>query len=287
MRPQPEPIGEPLPELSREVLFSSPLLELADVRCRGRCRHRSAEECTHAAQLILPYRGAFLRHLGQRAVLADASQVLFFSAGQPHQVSHPVDGGDASLVLTLAPDTLAALADTGGVDARGERFRRDRRTLSPAAQLRRAQLAARLARGEAGVLEAEVRLLELAREALVEAPRPRRRPTPATLQLVERTRLRLAQADGLRLSLARIGADVGASPVYLTQVFRDLEGVPLYRYQLQARLAQALALLPGADDLAALALDLGFASHSQFATRFRAAYGLTPSQWRRQAHGAK
>ena len=285
MRPRPAPAREPPPELTRTVLFASPLLELADVRCRGTCRHRSAEECTHAAQLILPYRGAFLRHLGRRAVLADATQVLFFGAGQPHQVSHPVDGGDASLVLTLAPQTLASLADTGGVDARGERFRRDRRTLSPATQLRRALLAARLARGEAGLLEAEVRLLDLAREALVEAPAPRRRPTPATLQLVERTRLRLAQADGHRLSLATIGADVGASPVYLTQVFRDLEGVPLYRYQLQARLAQALARLPEADDLAALALELGFASHSQFATRFRAAYGLTPSLWRRQAAG--
>jgi AraC-like DNA-binding protein len=287
MRATAAPTREPPPELTRAVLFASPLLELADVRCRGTCRHRSPEECAHAAQLILPYRGAFLRHVGQRAVLADASQVLFFGAGQPHQVSHPVEGGDASLVLTLAPDTLAALADTGGVDAHGERFRRDRRTLAPATQLRRAQVAARLARGEAGALEAEVRLLELAREALVEAPRPRRRPTPATLQLVERTRLRLAQADGHRLSLARIGRDVGASPVYLTQVFRDLEGVPLYRYQVQARLAQALARLPEADDLAALALELGFASHSQFATRFRAAYGLTPSQWRRQAHGAK
>src|SRR5688572_18603510 len=150
MRPTPTAVREPPPELTRTVLFASPLLELADVRCRGTCRHRSAEECTHAAQLILPYRGAFLRHLGRRAVLADASQVLFFGAGQPHQVSHPVDGGDASLVLTLAPQTLAALGDTGGVDARGDGFRRDRRTLAPATQLRRAQLAARLARGEAG-----------------------------------------------------------------------------------------------------------------------------------------
>jgi AraC-like DNA-binding protein len=285
MRAAKAPSREPPPELTRTVLFASPLLELADVRCRGSCRHRSPEECAHAAQLILPYRGAFLRHVGRRAVLADASQVLFFGAGQPHQVSHPVDGGDASLVLTLAPDTLAALADTGGVDAQGETFRRDRRTLSPATQLRRAAIAARLAQGEAGLLEAEVRLLDLAREALVESPAPRRTPTRATLQLVERTRLRLAQADGHRLSLAQIGKAVGANPVYLTQVFRDLEGVPLYRYQLQARLAQALALLPEADDLAALALELGFASHSQFATRFRAAYGLTPSQWRRQAAG--
>jgi AraC-like DNA-binding protein len=276
---------EPLPELTRTTLFASPQLELADVRCRGTCRHRSAEECTHAAQLILPYRGTFVRHLGGKAMLADANQVLFFGAGQPHQVSHPVEGGDASLVLTLAPETLAALADTGGIDAQGEGFRRDRRTLTPQAQLRRACVAARLASGEAGVLEAEVRLLELARDALLEAPPPRRKPTRATLPLDERVKLRLAQGDGQRLPLARIGEDVGASPVYLTQVFRDLEGVPLYRYQAQLRLAQALERLPGSDDLAALALELGFASHSQFATRFRAAYGLTPSQWRRQATG--
>jgi AraC-like DNA-binding protein len=273
-------VREPLPELSRTVLFASPLLELADVHCRGTCRHRSPEECTHAAQLILPYRGTFLRHLGRRALLADANQVLFFGAGQPHQVSHPVAGGDASLVLTLAPATLAELASTGGVDAQGERFRREQRTLAPAALMRRARIATRLARGDADALEAETTLLELARDALSPTAPPRRRPTAATRQLVERARLRLAEADGVRLSLAQIAQVAGASPVYLTQVFRDLEGVPLYRYQGQLRLAQALARLPDADDLATLALDLGFASHSQFATRFRAAFGVPPSRWR-------
>jgi AraC family transcriptional regulator len=78
---------------------------------------------------------------------------------------------------------------------------------------------------------------------------------------------------------------VGASPVYLTQVFRDLEGVPLYRYPGQLRLAQALARIPDADDLGALALELGFASHSQFTARFRAAYGVTPAQLRAAASG--
>jgi hypothetical protein len=34
--------------------------------------------------------------------------------------------------------------------------------------------------------------------------------------------------------------DVGVSPVYLTQLFRQVEGLPLYRYQLQRRLARAL-----------------------------------------------
>jgi AraC-like DNA-binding protein len=55
----------------------------------------------------------------------------------------------------------------------------------------------------------------------------------------------------------------------------------LYRYQLRLRLARALERLPGTDDVAALALELGFASHSQFTNRFRATYGTTPSAWRR------
>jgi AraC family transcriptional regulator len=274
---------EPPPELTRAVLFASPALELADVRCRGTCRHRSPEECQASAQLIFPYRGTFLRHLGSRAMLGDANQVLFFSAGQAHQVSHPLQGGDACLVLTLAPDVLAALAPTGHVAEHGDGFRLERRTLEPLAQLQRARIGRRLARADLEDFEAEAALYELVRATLAPQTPPRRKPTRATLQLVERTRLRLAEPDSARLSLAELGAAVGVSPVYLTQVFADLEGVPLYRYQLRLRLARALDRLPDCDDVAALALELGFASHSQFATRFRAAYGTTPSAWRRAA----
>ena len=65
-----------------------------------------------------------------------------------------------------------------------------------------------------------------------------------------------------------------------TQVFQQVEGVPLYRYQLQLRLARALDLLPECADLMALALDLGFSNHSHFATAFRQAYGRSPSAFR-------
>jgi AraC-like DNA-binding protein len=271
-------------ELTRTVLFASPALELADVRCRGTCRHRSPEECQQSAQLIFPYRGTFLRHLGSRAMLGDANQVLYFSAGQAHQVSHPLQGGDACLVLTLSPQVLAALAPTGDIiTPHGDGFRLERATLEPLAQLQRARLGRRLARGDLEDFEAEAALYDLARAALAPRDPPKRRPTRATLQLVERVKLRLAEPDAARLSLAELGAAVGVSPVYLTQVFADLEGVPLYRYQLRLRLARALDRLPDTDDVAALALELGFASHSQFATRFRAAYGTTPSAWRRAA----
>jgi AraC-like DNA-binding protein len=272
---------EPPPELTRTVLFASPALELADVRCRGTCRHRSPEECQAAAQLIFPYRGTFLRHLGARAMLGDANQVLYFSAGQAHQVSHPMQGGDACLVLTLSSAVLEALAPGGVVAEDGAGFRLEHRTLEPLAQLQRARVGRRLVAGDMEDFEAEAQLYALARAALAPRAPPRRKPTRATQQLDERVKLRLAEADASRLSLEQLGAAVGVSPVYLTQVFADLEGVPLYRYQLRLRLARALERLPDCTDVAALALELGFASHSQFATRFRAAYGMTPSAWRK------
>ena len=76
---------------------------------------------------------------------------------------------------------------------------------------------------------------------------------------------------------------MGGSPVYLTQVFQQVEGLPLYRYQLRLRLARALDLLATYDDLTALSLDLGFSSHSHFSAAFRAAYGRSPSAFKQSA----
>ena len=76
---------------------------------------------------------------------------------------------------------------------------------------------------------------------------------------------------------------MGRSPVYLTQIFQEVEGLPLYRYQLRLRLARALDLLAQYDDLTSLSLDLGFSSHSHFTTAFRQAYGRSPSQFKHAA----
>jgi len=83
--------------------------------------------------------------------------------------------------------------------------------------------------------------------------------------------------------LAEIAAEVRCSPVYLTQVFQQVEGLPLYRYQLRLRLARALDLLAQYDDLTRLSLELGFSSHSHFSAAFREAYGRTPSEFRHSA----
>jgi AraC-like DNA-binding protein len=103
-------------------------------------------------------------------------------------------------------------------------------------------------------------------------------------KLVDRAKLVLSADLARRWTLAEIAAEVGVSPVYLTQVFRQVEAMPLYRYQLRLRLARALDLLGQYDDLTTLGLDLGFSSNSHFSSAFRQAYGRTPAEFQRSAH---
>jgi AraC family transcriptional regulator len=100
---------------------------------------------------------------------------------------------------------------------------------------------------------------------------------------VDRAKVVLASDLARRWTLAEIAAEVRGSPVYLTQIFQRVEGVPLYRYQLRLRLARALDLLAQYDDLTRLSLDLGFSSHSHFSAAFREAYGRSPSEFRQAA----
>jgi transcriptional regulator GlxA family with amidase domain len=59
--------------------------------------------------------------------------------------------------------------------------------------------------------------------------------------------------------------------------------VGLFHFQIRLRLAGALERLSeGAEDIAALALDCGFSSHSQFSEAFRKVFGKSPRTVRRQ-----
>ena len=91
----------------------------------------------------------------------------------------------------------------------------------------------------------------------------------------------ISSLPGVRIRLADVGQALGVSPVYVTDVFRRVAGIPFYRYALEQRLERAVRLLPGYPrDLSALALELDFASHSHFTTAFRRAFGCTPAVFR-------
>jgi AraC-like DNA-binding protein len=110
------------------------------------------------------------------------------------------------------------------------------------------------------------------------------RGSVAQQELVANAKRYISDLPGVRIRLADVGQALGVSPVYVTDVFRQIEGIPFYRYTLEQRLKRAVRLLPAYQgDLSALALELDFASHSHFTTAFRRAFGCTPAAFREGA----
>jgi len=252
--------------------------------CPGSLRDRAAEEYTISTQLVFPYRGVYVRHVGDDQAVAEANQVLFFNAFEGYRVSHPVHGGDASLTLIISEPLLLELASADFLrDRSAPAFRQQRLRIDARAQVLVALLRHSLKHNIAEPLEAESLALTLVQRALGPRTTHAAGASSGRQRLVDRVKLVLASDLSRRWTLAEIASEVRGSPVYLTQLFQQVEGMPLYRYQLRLRLARALDLLAHYDDLTALSLELGFSSHSHFSAAFREAYGRSPSEFRQSA----
>jgi AraC-like DNA-binding protein len=269
-------------KLSVQPLLRTETVTLRDVVCDGAHRHQSEEECATGTCLVFPYRGVFVRHLGGNAAVAEANQLLFFNRDEAYRISHPVTGGDSCLSLLVEESLLRELAPREQVHA-GEvlAFRRQRRRIDPRAQALVALLRHSLRRGVGETLEAETLILTLVRRSLGERTSHEAGASAGRQKLVDRAKLVLSSELARRWTLGEVAAEVGVSPVYLTQVFQQVEAMPLYRYHLRLRLVRALDLLGQYDDLTTLGLDLGFSSHSHFSATFRQVYGRTPAEFQR------
>ena len=233
------------------------------------------------AHLVFPYRGLYVRHRGEDLCVAEAGQVLLSNANADYRTHHPVPGGDASLVVQVEEAMLreltphALLRDTAAFAFATLRLRLDARASALVAMLRHS-----LREEIAEPLEAESLALTLVTRALGPRTAHAAGSTSGRQRLADRTKLVLASDLSRRWTLAEIAAEIGVSPVYLTQVFQQVEALPLYRYQLRLRLARALDRIGDIDDLGQLGLELGFSSHSHFSAAFQQAYGRSPSEFR-------
>jgi AraC-like DNA-binding protein len=263
------------------ILLKTDLVSARDILCAGHCRERSAQEYATATCLVFPYRGVFVRHLDQDDAVADANQVLFFNQAEGYRISHPVAGGDASVSVTVEESLLHEMvAPEQWRGGRTLAFRRQQLRIDAPTQSLVATVRHQCRNHRSATLEAETQVLTLTRRALGERSSRQLRSTAGKRRLVNRVKVMLSSAVTRRGTLSDVAVEAGASPVYLTQAFQDVEGMPMYRYHMRLRLTRALALLRDCDDLTALSLDLGFSSHSHFTHAFRNVYGVTPADFR-------
>lgn len=82
-------------------------------------------------------------------------------------------------------------------------------------------------------------------------------------------------------TLTELAKRLGVSASYLARAYRAATGRTLHSRIAHLRLAEALRrLADGANDLTALALELGYSSHSHFTAEFRRHLGVPPSRFR-------
>ncbi len=283
--------------LQFDRFYASVIVTVTDVRCRPHDTCRSAEETSSTNDIVFPRSGCFVRHVHRRQTVADANTVLFFRKHEPYHITHPVSGGDDCTCLSFAPDLLAdafGTFDCSVVDHPDAPFRVARtlsttETLVTLYQLRRTIGQLRCAGNGSSSLpvdEAAIQMLEtLARvggQSKTRSNGPARlTTTQAHRELAEDACVVLSERMGDPLTLAKIARCVHSSPFHLARVFRRMTGLSLKQYLTRLRLRAALEpLADGEPDLTALALALGFASHSHFSDAFRREFNVTPSAFR-------
>jgi AraC-like DNA-binding protein len=255
-------------------LFVSGSLLVADWHCHGEVRPWSSEHVRYH-QIELPREGAHLRRYGKGASVVDPTLAAVDRAGEEYALRSPSPHPQASTILCWRGD-IAHELDRGD----------SQRVRSVSAHAARVHVALLRASDVVGVEEAALSLVHVLTTG-DEASWRSQTPTPGWRRLADDAQHVIATRYGERMTLSAIAAACKCSPFHLSRVFRAVRGITVHRQLVRVRLRMALfALDHGADDLARIALQVGFSSHSHLTRAFRLEFGSTPSACRGRATGA-
>lgn len=264
---------------TRRRFFDHPAVRVEGAAARAARDCRSPEALTSALQILLTLRGAFVYELGSSQSLLTANHALFIAAGDVSRDRFVDDQPLDYMLITPHVDAVNAMLGDAVAAGLGKLGRATRVAGAPAKLQRAASTLWNLysRSDEIEVEELVVELLMSIVEAAAIEPSP---PKVQATRLIGAAKELIGSAREPR-SLTAIAAQLDVSPAYLTDLFRRHEGLSIARYQRRLRLSRALVELPDSDDIAALALELGFSSHAHFSTAFLATYGVTPSGYRK------
>jgi AraC-like DNA-binding protein len=233
----------------------------------------------------------FMQHpAGVAPMIVDPGTALFFNRGDPYRTTSPTSGIHECTILAFAIDAatdVVAASDPEAPERPDAPFALVHARVPPMLALRYHALRAALRDDCISAEGVEEEALGILHTAVVAGDRAvatsASRDGVRRRELVAAVRERLARAPGDRHPLGDMANAFGCSRFHLAHVFRRQERMPIHRYLVQLRLAIALDRIgDGQNDLAALAFELGFSSHSHFTEQFRRMYGVSPSVARKR-----
>jgi AraC-like DNA-binding protein len=260
-----------------DVLRRWPDISIADDTCT---KHPGSPVGISVASdfgLVLVRQGGFARRVNGFEQFVDATTAFFETPSTIQESRHPQTGGDTCTVITLSESAIVAFAGDGYLPS-------NLVPTSPAIDLLHVGFLARVRLG-ADRFDAENLLTELI-GSLIEQGAPGRLTTHRTAterthrRIVDHARAAIA-ANPASIELRTIADDLGHTRFHISRVFREYTGSTLMQHRNRIRVAAALdRLANGEQNLAHLAVDLGFADQSHFARVLRATVGNPPSRIR-------
>jgi AraC-like DNA-binding protein len=270
------------------TLFRSDLILVFDYHCSG---HDNEGEIPQGFEIVLPRAGAYQRRDAHGTFLADPNHILFYNAGEPYDISHPVGSEDSSTVFIIKPAVLFEMiqAHHPAVENNPQRlFQSSHIIFKSYLQILQYQLL-RTQPHRFDTLAVEEQILSLMSEILRASHHGRtchQKPSPGTLRAhseqTQHVKMFLNAHIQSPLQLKHISSAVHLSPFHLCRIFKQNTGMTLHQYVKRLRLFNAAEhmLEHPAARLDLLALEYGFSNHGNFSTAFRQVFGINPSELR-------
>ena len=252
-----------------------------EVICRTGPSDRPFEERHDGFSVSAVIEGAFTYRSDAGHGLLYPGALLLGNNGSCFECGHAHGIGDRCISLNVDEEQFSEIA---AVAASTGRFRFSAPSLPPSpkalpiiVQMEALSCASSSLRADELALRIVERVIALMTGERRTAAAPTGRETRRVVEAI-----RLVESDAARpLELKDMAAVAGMSKYHFLRVFRRLTGVTPHQYLISARLRRsALALTSSRRPVITIALDSGFGDLSTFNKTFRAAFGLTPTQYR-------
>lgn len=273
-------------------LFQSDTISISTWECTAE-RGASAERTFPFHAVAFAREGSHEILDGRGRVTLDPTQAVFFNPNEPYQTSHhnlPTAPTRGYLVALSAPLATALLRvhHPHKADDAEPRFHVAEGPVYGRPYLQLLTCLRGMERADPTLdREREDAIIALV-DAIVARAYQRSSPTMWPLNESSRAvvyfiRHFICEHYSSSISLAAVATLTGLSPYHICRIFRASTGMSIHRYLIRIRLSAAVGqLCDGVGDLAAIAFDVGFSSHSHFTAAFRAEFGITPSAARRR-----
>ena len=270
--------------IRRRAIAAGEGWSVAEFICRAGPDDAPFEERHDGFTIAATLDGAFTCRGAKGEASLFPGALLLGNHGQCYACGHAHSRGDRCVSINLAPDLFAEVAATAAGSAH-YRFAAEaappHRALTPLVagleSLARERAPLRI---EERALTAASRLIAIVSGTSLRPPRA----SPRELSRVaEAARAIEQQSDDDTLDLAALAAIARLSKFHFLRVFRTAVGMTPHQHLTTIRLRRAAARLAATpESVTAIAFDSGFADLSTFNAAFRAAFGETPSAFRRR-----